>query len=300
MPRKVKFNWTGIIDNGDGTFTVDGKVARKRLLKEYHKQGLQVRSHKESDGTYTLSAIGSIRKTGGTHPRRPVRSIGQVRTRYPNVRRYPVRGRAPMLTRPRYPFGAGSSPTFRQKSSPNLTQGLGTKFKGWMQGRRARQQERENERVKQKQEMEITEAKLTKERKQAEQQELEKTTTKQRTHARLLYEQQEQRQQEILRQQQRARNMRAQAAGRPASQIPQQSSPSHSLHESISRSDQRAEQRRTDKIIAQQQTQRNVRQEARMRQGGYSGGSTSAPQIPKQEISKEQMDAARQRAAMQD
>ena len=297
------FNWKGIVDNGDGTFTVDGKVARKRLLKEYHKQGLQVRSHKESDGTYTLSAIGPSRKTGRS--RAPVRSIGQVRTRSQGVRRQPSRSRAPVLMRGRFPQRRpfGGSPILHKRSSPNLLKALNTELNLWTKEMREKQvikQQKQDERAKQKIERETTEAKMAKERKQAEQQELEKTIVNQRTHSRLLHERQAKEQQEILRRQQQQRNIRATAAGRTAPQIPRQADQADSLRESISRSDQRVEQRRTDRIIAHHQGERNVRNAARMTQGGYSGGSSSAPQIPRQEVTREQMDAARQRAATED
>lgn len=71
------FNWKNIEDNGDGTFTAyDGK-AKKRILKEYHRQGITVRSRKQDDGTWTIYPVGTRqpryarRYQSPRYPRRP-------------------------------------------------------------------------------------------------------------------------------------------------------------------------------------------------------------------------------------
>ena len=76
MPtKKTKgFNWSGITDNGDGTFTARNKAARKRLVKEYHQQGLQARFRKIGPNEYLVSAAGARRQR--VRSIRPVRSIG--------------------------------------------------------------------------------------------------------------------------------------------------------------------------------------------------------------------------------
>ena len=73
---KQKFNWTGITDNGDGTFSTEGKIEKRRLLKSLHSSGYKVRSHKNADGSWTVSPIGAMRATR----RRPV--VGGFRPRY--------------------------------------------------------------------------------------------------------------------------------------------------------------------------------------------------------------------------
>jgi len=110
MPKKLSFNWSGITENGDGSFTVQGKAARKRLLKEFHKQGLQVRSQKQSDGTYILSGIGERQP----HGRRglPPRIGNRPQSRYP-VRGYPPRG-----IRPQFRGGLPSRPFARPQQAP--------------------------------------------------------------------------------------------------------------------------------------------------------------------------------------
>jgi len=110
MPKKLSFNWSGITENGDGSFTVQGKAARKRLLKEFHKQGLQVRSQKQSDGTYILSGIGERQP----HGRRglPPRIGNRPQSRYP-VRGYPPRG-----IRPQFRRGLPSRPFARPQQAP--------------------------------------------------------------------------------------------------------------------------------------------------------------------------------------
>jgi hypothetical protein len=86
--RKKKyqgFNWKNIEDNGDGTFTAYDGRAKKRLLVEYHRQGIRVRSSDNGDGTWKVTPIG-------------VRSPLQASPRYNGRPRY--YGRRPHTVQP--------------------------------------------------------------------------------------------------------------------------------------------------------------------------------------------------------
>lgn len=76
-----------IQDNGDGTFTAFDGRAKKRILKEYHRQGIRIRSKKEEDGTWTIYPVGE---------------------RLPRAARMPT-GEA------RYPRGIYRAPYYRQR-----------------------------------------------------------------------------------------------------------------------------------------------------------------------------------------
>ena len=68
------------------------------------------------------------------------------------------------------------------------------------------------------------------------------------------------------------------------------------LKASLRAADVKTEQRRTDDIVRKQQEQRQQRQEAKMNQGGWSGGSAKAPEIPKQKIDPATLQHARESA----
>ena len=73
--KKGMFNWQGIDENSDGTYTAQGRIEKRRLLKELHRQGVAIRSKHNDDGTWTVSPIGM---------RAPRRAVGhRPRTRYP-------------------------------------------------------------------------------------------------------------------------------------------------------------------------------------------------------------------------
>jgi len=91
MP-KGGFNWRGITDNGDGTFSAASKVEKRRLLKSLHSSGYSVRSTRTSDGTWRVVAIGALRST----KRRSTTTGGyKPRTRYTGPRGIytPISGR---------------------------------------------------------------------------------------------------------------------------------------------------------------------------------------------------------------
>ena len=88
--RKKAFNWTGITDNGDGTFNAEGKREKTRLLKEFHRQGVAVRSKKIAGDGYLVSAVGSVAKPRlGPHPSLRPRTIPQRRINRPMYRGIP-------------------------------------------------------------------------------------------------------------------------------------------------------------------------------------------------------------------
>ena len=88
--RKKAFNWTGITDNGDGTFNAEGKREKTRLLKEFHRQGVAVQSKKIAGDGYVVSSIGSIAKPRlGPRPSLRPRTIPQRRINRPMYRGIP-------------------------------------------------------------------------------------------------------------------------------------------------------------------------------------------------------------------
>lgn len=82
---KNGFNWYGITDNGDGTYTAKSSMEKKRLVKSLHSSGYSVRSKRSSDdGSWSVVAVGTMRqvKRRGAHvgykPRtRAVRPVGR-------------------------------------------------------------------------------------------------------------------------------------------------------------------------------------------------------------------------------
>ena len=106
MP-KSGFNWQGITENTDGTFTTSGKREKTRLLKEFHRQGIAVRSRKNSDGSFIVSPVGSISRR--LRSSRPIR----VRPNYSGGGYRPA-SRYKESTYPRFPQGSGrTSPAYR-------------------------------------------------------------------------------------------------------------------------------------------------------------------------------------------
>ncbi len=107
-----KFNWEGITENSDGTFTAESKRAKTRLLKEFHKQGVAIRSKKiEGDG-YMISPVGEITKKRVA--KRPALGY-RPRTVYPRRTAHPMMYRAPprVGVRPMYPQRPGYAPVPR-------------------------------------------------------------------------------------------------------------------------------------------------------------------------------------------
>lgn len=184
-----RFNWQGITENNDGTFTAENKRAKIRLLKEFHRQGVSIRSTKiEGDG-YRISPTGAItKKSMGRRPAlgyRP-RTVFPRRIARPAYQRPPPRsGFSPSVRqRPYYPSQPyyGAPPRARR---PGVLSRVG----GYLQRKQYEGIERHRKEIELKQSLAESRAKMKAEREQ-----------------------------EILRNQQRQREIRAQAAGRQAMQ----------------------------------------------------------------------------------
>lgn len=77
------FNWKGIYENGDGTFTTTGKREKSRLLKELHRQGVAVRSKRNGDGSWIVTPVGAKSPTRRTRSASSRPAGYRPRTRYP-------------------------------------------------------------------------------------------------------------------------------------------------------------------------------------------------------------------------
>jgi hypothetical protein len=271
--KTKKFNWQGITENGDGTFTTQGKREKRRVLKALHEQGVAVRSRKNADGTYTVTPVGAVRvkaqprtqsapiSSGGS----PGRRINTRESGFPVYPRGGGRGR-PMPGRRPFPTSTGGpvyggAPRARGPSPLDI---IGKKAGEYMRERAKKKVEEQKTREEIKKLNEEMEEKWKKE-------ESEKLTREQKEEAR--------------------RQMRKDELRRQT--YPQQPG---DLKSSMHAADVKAEQRRTDDEVKRQQEQRQQRQEARMKQGGWSGGSTRAPEIPKQKVDPATLQHAREQA----
>lgn len=77
--KRRGFNWSGITDNGDGTYTTKGRIEKRRLLKSLHASGYSVRSTQNADGTWRVVPVGTLRQV--RRGRSSVRSGYGYRTR---------------------------------------------------------------------------------------------------------------------------------------------------------------------------------------------------------------------------
>lgn len=104
--RKQGFNWSGIEDNGDGTFTTEGKIEKKRLLRSLHQSGYTVRSTRNDDGSWTVATVGALSQ----RRRKPVSDGYKPRTRYMKATgKYVFRGgRQDRGPAPRLPLAPGA------------------------------------------------------------------------------------------------------------------------------------------------------------------------------------------------
>jgi hypothetical protein len=187
------FNWEGIIENRDGTFTTKGKREKRRLLKEFHKQSVAVRSKKNDDGSFTVTPIGRISRKTMRIPARsskPVyatggyRPISKTRT-YP---RFPHAGSG--RVGPARQFGpsprAGSGPIF---GSPRA----GPKPRGESLFQRTIRRHKENREAEaaRKKEAKENEEKLRQERIAQERKETANEVSRQAEKRRLLFDRQQ-------------------------------------------------------------------------------------------------------------
>lgn len=110
--KKGEFNWSGIDDNGDGTYTTESRIEKKRLLKSLHSSGYTVRSKQNEDGSWHVTTVGTLSQTR----RRPTGTGYRPKTRYlKRIGRYePIGRKGPnprMSIRPGMGYhGAGPSP----------------------------------------------------------------------------------------------------------------------------------------------------------------------------------------------
>ncbi len=169
---KGGFNWKGITDNGDGTFTAKTRIEKRRLLKNLHRSGYLVRSRKTTEGNWRVVAIGTRKKpqirpatAGGYKPKtRYVKTDGRYIPIAPR-RRGNYLGRIPKPVI--YPVNHGSGSYRSRPQGPSL-------FENYMRHRKDRAVQREAER---KQMLE-TDAKMKKERIEQETKAERKSTVK--------------------------------------------------------------------------------------------------------------------------
>lgn len=108
------FNWQGITENGDGTFTAAGKREKRRVLKALHEQGVGVRSKQNKDGTWTITPSGTVRAPLEKSTAAPSQYQGtgrRLRTRESGFPVYPRGGGRPMAGRGR-PFPGSTGPIY--------------------------------------------------------------------------------------------------------------------------------------------------------------------------------------------
>jgi hypothetical protein len=273
-----KFNWQGITENGDGTFTTVGKREKRRVLKALHEQGVAVRSKQNSDGSWTVTPVGSVRvkaeprtvSPASTPYREPGRRLNTRETGFPKYPRSKGTGR-PMPGRGSRPLPTTGGPVYRggpRASGPSPLTVIGNKAGEYLRKR----QEKKQEEQKRQQEIKKLSDEMSEKWKKEES---EKLTREQKEEARKQMEKD---------------RLRREAMGLQPGDL------KTSLHQA----DVKAEQRRTDDAMKRQQEQRQQRQESRMSQGGYTGGSTRAPEIPKQKVDPATLQHARENAVKGD
>jgi len=130
--KKKRFNWKDIEDNGDGTFSAYTTPARKRLLKEYHRQGITIRSKKQEDGVWLITPVGT------RQPRDARRRYVRQRAAIPRPsRRMQYAGPPPRLSPTSAPQGPSRTP--RPRGGPSAK----SKIDEWSQRRYERRRKTE-------------------------------------------------------------------------------------------------------------------------------------------------------------
>jgi hypothetical protein len=149
LAQSGNFNWEGIAE-ADGRYLANDKRAKTRLLKEFHRQGLTIRSEKIKGGGYQVWVVGQRQKIKSDDPfkNRNLRGYRGTRTRTSEYNRRIVRPayrRAPPTTSgsyrpiPRAPSSPYHGPAPRVKG-PGVSQAVGNYL-------RKRQIEKERERI---------------------------------------------------------------------------------------------------------------------------------------------------------
>lgn len=183
--KKGMFNWQGIDENSDGTYTAQGRIEKRRLLKELHRQGVAIRSKHNDDGTWTVSPIGM---------RAPRRAVGhRPRTRYPVSRprqdlRQPLRSLYSQ-GQPRPSFHPSyHHPMYAAPPRPRVSGGISKKAGDWMRERMQKRDQEQREKIlRKKNEQEINQ-KMQNDRIQSERKETVMKVRANETRGRLLQE----------------------------------------------------------------------------------------------------------------
>lgn len=191
MVRSRFFNWKGIQENPDGSFTTKGLPEKRRLLKSLHTQGYRVRSRKNPDGTFSVYAVGIM---AAKRARAPVMRVRTARTQESSMET-PKRAYAPMRGRyvriggrpvkyrslaPRYPISAQYPRPARMFPTRGQVTPARPTFYQKMAYRREQREKKELE--WKKSEQEISE-KMRKDRELAERQEAVRQIRKDELHA---------------------------------------------------------------------------------------------------------------------
>lgn len=181
MPKKGGFNWSGIIENNDGSFIAKGKPEKRRLLKSLHESGFKVRSRRNPDRSWSVSTVGTMRPVRrsvarGYHPAvrasRTTSPTGRYVRLGTGLKRYPIGPQNRPWARP---MGAtismGSGYRMRRPTGPSLIQRYNARLQ--------RIQEEKMERKKTEQEIN---KKMESERIQKEREETARQVQKNRLH----------------------------------------------------------------------------------------------------------------------
>jgi hypothetical protein len=184
--KKGLFNWSGIKDNEDGTFTVKSKIEKKCLLKELHKQGVAIRSKRDDNGTITVSSIGlkPARKRVGHRPRLQYPLAPKPRHGYGNPSQYfyPQGSPRPLFRR---------LPLYAPPPKPHMINNTSRKVEEWARQRIEKRNREQKEKLLQKKNAEEINEKMRRERIEREREQTANTVRSQKTHAKLLKERQQ-------------------------------------------------------------------------------------------------------------
>ncbi len=297
MVRKAKkFNWQGISENYDGTFTATGKREKRRVLKALHEQGVAVRSRKNADGSFTVTPVGSVRvkaqpRTASVSAAVP--STGRrINTRekgfpmYPKPRAGAPRGGAgyPQMGGPVY-RGGGAGP---RASGPSALDTIGKKAGEYMRGRAQKKIEAQKTREETKKLSEEMEQKWGKDEIASHQEAIVKEEHR-RHEEKMRAESDRTLDERIKTMNENQRKLEAEQ--RKEEQLRRQQ------FKQEARKPGEGEQYRINEIQKRHQEQRQQRQEARNRattHGGFTPGSTRAPEIPHQKVDPATLQHARE------
>jgi hypothetical protein len=178
------FNWSGITDEGDGTYTTRGKREKTRLLKSLHSSGYAVRSRKNPDGSWKVTAVGALSpKRRRAFPRRssvsgyrPVTRARRGTGRYIPIASMRKRYRYGPRPRPMIHPGGMGGPS---GGPARQGRGIGASIFDYLGERQKRRQAEIAERKRQSEDAKITDEKMRKDRIEQERQETQKQLKKQ-------------------------------------------------------------------------------------------------------------------------